>query len=71
MLDFWGNWHIKKCCDKLEEYLDSGFDSYWILDGELTVIMFEGDPELETIFELEECQMCGSKIVCYQTVGKN
>ena len=70
MLEFWNNWYIKKCCPQIEKHLDYGFDGCWIQDGRLMVIMHEGHPELETVFQLEKCDYCGSKIVCYQTVGE-
>ncbi len=70
MLHFWNNWHVKKCCNEFEKCIDSWADGYWIDDGKLMVIMHEGDPELETVFELERCDCCGAKIVCYQTVNK-
>jgi hypothetical protein len=41
--------YVKKCCDKLLSELESL--DYWIQNGKVMVIMYEGDPELETIFE--------------------
>lgn len=69
MLCTWNDWHVKKCCDAIEFDLDSTFDGYWVNEeGELMVIMFEGDADLETVFKLERCPSCKRKIICYKNI---